>query len=107
MEKTNSESYSAIIDSPLGKLGIKCESQKVTQIEFLSAKSQTQEPTDPFTQKVIRELKQYFKNPNFHFSVAVNAVGTSYKQHVWQLLKNIPTGKTKSYGDVAFLLNSN
>ncbi|MGE3164310.1 MAG: methylated-DNA--[protein]-cysteine S-methyltransferase [Planctomycetota bacterium] len=48
-----------------------------------------------------QQLAEYFDGHRFAFDLALDARGTSFQQAVWTLLREIPYGETRSYGDLA------
>ena len=63
--QTNSLPYSAIIDSPIGKLGIKLQDNQLANIDFLSKQKALISPTTSLTKKIVKQLESYFNNPKF------------------------------------------
>ncbi|MBI9116060.1 methylated-DNA--[protein]-cysteine S-methyltransferase [Sanguibacter suaedae] len=47
------------------------------------------------------ELDEYFSGERQDFTVTVSAVGTPFRRRVWALLRAIPYGQTRTYGDLA------
>jgi AraC family transcriptional regulator of adaptative response/methylated-DNA-[protein]-cysteine methyltransferase len=47
------------------------------------------------------ELAEYFAGRRRTFTVPVSAPGTPFEESVWRALRDIPTGETRSYEDVA------
>ncbi|HUG99816.1 MAG TPA: methylated-DNA--[protein]-cysteine S-methyltransferase [Gammaproteobacteria bacterium] len=50
------------------------------------------------------ELALYFAGTLHCFNTPLQPAGTEFQQRVWQVLKSIPYGETRSYGDQARLL---
>ncbi len=48
-----------------------------------------------------RELREYFEGNRREFSVPLKPVGTPFQLRVWEALRAIPYGETRSYQDVA------
>ncbi|TFE00690.1 bifunctional transcriptional activator/DNA repair enzyme AdaA [Jeotgalibacillus salarius] len=48
-----------------------------------------------------RELDLYFKGELFKFNTPVRLLGTPFQMMVWDKLKKIPAGETRSYTDIA------
>jgi len=48
----------------------------------------------------IKELKAYLNGNLKIFTVKYNLIGTPFQKNVWNALKRIPYGKTRSYGDI-------
>jgi AraC family transcriptional regulator of adaptative response/methylated-DNA-[protein]-cysteine methyltransferase len=55
----------------------------------------------PLMQQVKNELDAYFDGSLRAFSVPLQAPGTVFQESVWDALRNIPYGETRSYGDIA------
>lgn len=51
--------------------------------------------------KVDNQLHQYFNGNRMQFDLPVNINGSEFPMSVWHTLKEIPYGKTVSYGDLA------
>jgi len=52
------------------------------------------------------ELASYFTGTLRSFSLPVSAPGTPFQARVWQALRIIPYGTTKSYGEIARMIGS-
>lgn len=48
-----------------------------------------------------RELEAYFAGQRFLFSISLAPQGTSFQLRVWESLRSIPYGTTRSYGEIA------
>ena len=53
---------------------------------------------------VASELDAYFSGQLYQFSIPLDLRGTSFQRQVWELLRGIPHGETRSYGQVAYAL---
>ena len=47
------------------------------------------------------ELHDYFDGKLDSFSLPLNPAGTAYRRRVWQALRDIPYGATRSYAEIA------
>ena len=59
---------------------------------------------NPHLVQVEREIEQYFQGKRKKFSVPLHTPGTEFQQSVWQGLKKIPYGQTRSYKEQAINL---
>ncbi|WP_111767262.1 methylated-DNA--[protein]-cysteine S-methyltransferase [Nakamurella deserti] len=48
-----------------------------------------------------RQLAEYFAGDRTVFDLTLAPAGPPFRQRVWALLRNIPYGSTRSYGDLA------
>ncbi|NLX63372.1 MAG: methylated-DNA--[protein]-cysteine S-methyltransferase [Clostridiaceae bacterium] len=51
--------------------------------------------------KASRQIDEYLKGDRKIFDLPIFAVGTPFQQMVWEALKTIPYGETRSYKDIA------
>lgn len=56
--------------------------------------------------EIIRQLDCYVQNPKYKFKLPLNYNGSSHQQKVWQLMLEIESGETLSYGLAAKMLGS-
>lgn len=98
--------YQAQLASPCGTIGIRCEHEVLTGIDFLIQRRRSILPRDAFTREVSAQLAAYFKDAGFRFSLPIQPTGTEHQQKVWQILQHIPRGQTLSYGEIAREISS-
>lgn len=48
-----------------------------------------------------RQLTEYFAGKRREFDLPLDAHGTPFQKRVWNALRRIPYGETRSYGDIA------
>ena len=51
--------------------------------------------------KCIQQLREFFAGERKEFDLPLLMEGTEFQRKVWDALKTIPYGETRSYGDVA------
>ncbi len=52
-------------------------------------------------QEAARQLMEYFDGRRKEFSICLNPKGTDFQKRVWDALKTIPYGETRSYKQIA------
>lgn len=90
-------------ESPLGLIEIRSESERVVAVTFVTERI-SEERTDATTNECQRQLDEYFYSGRKFFDVPLKPAGTPFQQAVWQVLMEIPYGKTISYQRLAILL---
>ncbi|MBX9705348.1 MAG: methylated-DNA--[protein]-cysteine S-methyltransferase [Gammaproteobacteria bacterium] len=95
-----------VIKFPFGKLGYSVENDYLTELQFVAADTELATPTTAISKNIAKQLQQYFADPTFKFDLPLQTTGTEFQQRVWQALREIPVGKTKSYGELAAELKS-
>jgi methylated-DNA-[protein]-cysteine S-methyltransferase len=56
---------------------------------------------DALGRRVAAELREYFAGERRDFSLPLDLPGTAFQRGVWEALRAIPFGETRSYGDLA------
>jgi len=59
-----------------------------------------------FNRKAIEELEAYSRGDRQTFTVPLDLRGSPFQVRVWQALRGIPFGETRSYADIARALGS-
>ncbi len=95
--------YRKIVDSPIGKIELIEENDKIIEINILKnikTNSIRQENTELLT-KTEKQLKEYFKGKRIEFTIPLNPKGTNFMKKVWNELINIPYGEVRTYKEIA------
>lgn len=58
-------------------------------------------PDDPYLFETFKQLNEYFAGSRKKFDLPVDIEGTEFQKKVWNEVKKIPYGKTKSYKSIA------
>lgn len=94
------ELYTSYLDSPLGFIKITCSENAVHTIAFKDSAAEIANP-NPLTQTVEQQLVEYFSGKRKTFDFLFQQQGTLFQTKVWELLNQIPYGKTLSYKDLS------
>lgn len=95
-----------VIDSPIRPLtlvandGVLCELHMHAPSPDDRTQNYGQRSSLGFEQ-AIEELDEYFAGRRTHFDLELAPEGNPFQLKVWEQLKLIPFGKTKSYGEIA------
>ncbi|MBK1719557.1 methylated-DNA--[protein]-cysteine S-methyltransferase [Thiocystis violacea] len=109
----------ALIDSPIGSIALHWRGEVLTGVEIDPAISgqpapdagsvmnrQEEEAAGPPPSWITRPLSDYFERAAFTFDLPLELEGTPFQQRVWAVLRAIPAGRTRTYGEVAEELGS-
>ena len=96
------------LESPVGILRISCTDTHVASIKFIEkSEEQLTVPGNELSVQTTLQLQEYFSGNRRVFSLPLEQSGSAFQEKVWQLLQQIPFGKTisyttlsKQYGDV-------
>lgn len=93
--------YKAIIQTPVGKLGISIVDHLLNRLDFLTDDKLLIDPNGETLNHIASQLYQYFQCPSFQINIPYQLQGTSFQKTVWQTLSQLPIQKTVSYGTLA------
>jgi methylated-DNA-[protein]-cysteine S-methyltransferase len=92
------KTYTALYTSPLGQLKIECSEEHVMAVVFVNdVDAVSQEDEHPLLGYCKEQLQEYFSGSRKTFHLPLQQTGTIFQQKVWELLVQIPFGKTISY----------
>ena len=96
-----------LIETPIGWLGLHWRGDVLTGID-LDPPPDDHEPQSGCEppRAITRQLDAYFRAPETHFDLPLELTGTAFQQRVWALLRTIPVGQTRTYGEIARELGS-
>jgi len=91
------------IDSPVGRLTVVAGGDAITAVHW--GDSRRYEPT-PLLAEARRQLEAYFAGQLTAFNLPLRPAGSPFDQRVWAAMRQIPHGKTSSYGELAHAVDS-
>ena len=97
--------YQAMIPAPGFALGIRCNDDEITAIDYLEPCAEIA-PKSPLAKEAVRQLRAWLKDPGVEFGLPLAPAGTHFQRRVWAQIAAIPAGRTMSYGEVATAIHS-
>lgn len=100
--------YTSTYQSPLGEILLACDEVGLTGLWFegekfyalgLDKERETREM--PVFTKAKRWLDIYFSGREPDFMPSLHMIGSSFQLSVWEILRQIPYGRTTTYGKIA------
>lgn len=86
-----------IIKSPLGFTKINGNEAGITSVTVLNSEEKKTDIIPIELEDCVIQLNEYFEGSRQQFDLKLNPQGTSFQKKVWEALKAIPYGKTRSY----------
>lgn len=86
--------------TPLGHLTVFAEDGAVVALDF-GRGAPTDDPPDPAAIRARDQLNAYFNGTLRDFDLPLRPAGSPFEQTVWQAMRRIPHGETRTYGDLA------
>ncbi len=118
--KTKNFIYLQRFSTPLGPMYVACTEQGICLLEFTDRRMLESEFADlqkrlqaqiivsnhNHIRQCLIEIDQYFEGTRTQFEVALDTPGTAFQNTVWEALRKIPLGQTRSYQDLALFINN-
>lgn len=96
------ESYQLYFVSPLGLLKISCTEEHLTSVGFADEGEAPETVREnELCLRTVHQLNEYFAGRRRVFDLPIRQSGSPFQARVWQLLHEIPFGKTVSYTTLA------
>ena len=94
------------LESPIGHLTVVSDDGVLVRLRMDSSPpaldpAEVGERDDGAGAPAVRQLEEYFAGERTAFDLPLRPHGDEFKQQVWALLREIPYGETRSYGDIA------
>lgn len=87
--------------SPIGVLELCAWEGALTAVRLQQGDAAPTPPHSALLQTACAQLTEYFAGQRQAFTLPLQATGTPFQQQVWQELRRIPYGETRSYADIA------
>ena len=99
------------VPTEVGLLTIKGNEFFVTSAAFGSSQFDSSHPVKvkgncALKVKVQQQVESYLSGTSMQFDLPVMTQGSQFQQKVWSALEDIPSGQTRTYGEIAKLLGS-
>ena len=98
--------FDALYRTPFAVLGISTEDGTVSGVDYLPLDTGVREARNALAGEVIRQVEHYLADPAFRFELPLKIAGTDFRKRVWDVMCEIPPGRTLTYGEVAQRLGS-
>lgn len=85
-------------NSPIGPLAIAEEDGLIVSLDW-GWPAQNEET--PLLLRACQQLEEYFDGKRPEFDLPLSPTGTAFQRRVWEALRGIPYGRTRTYGDLA------
>lgn len=92
-----------IYETKIGKVWICASERGITQIALGGEKlERTRERVENgIVRQAAAELEEYLEGKRKIFTFPIDLIGTDFQKKVWEALRTIPYGETRSYGEIA------
>lgn len=96
-----------IVKTPIGKIAVSYESDFVTEVQQVADQTRPNKNKDPLALEIQKQFNAYFTKDLSEFNLPfLFKQGTDYQVKVWDQIRKISFGETKTYGDIAKKIKS-
>lgn len=103
--KSFDDGLDVLIPAPFGFVGVRCD-ERGEQLQFLLHALPLKVRPDPRAHAVALQVAAYLENPHFVWQPLSSKRGTPFQQRVWQAMREIPVGETRTYAQLALAVQS-
>lgn len=91
------------IDSPVGRLTVSATAEAVVSIAWTDA---SHGAPHALLLEACRQLSAYFERRLTYFDLPLEPAGSPFDKQVWEAMRHIPCGQTRTYGELAMEVGS-
>ena len=96
-------------NTKIGTIGIEENGTAITKVFFINEDVQediVEENETALLKDAIKQLNEYLDGKRSSFDLMLEPIGTEFQKKVWNALKEIPFGETRSYGEIAKIIGN-
>ncbi|MCH5343368.1 MAG: methylated-DNA--[protein]-cysteine S-methyltransferase [Acetatifactor sp.] len=104
--------YGQYVETKLGRLYIEEEDGVLVYLIGSSSGAKREDDADVIMEKtplldlVEEQLREFLSGTRTEFTIPIRMNGTDFQQRVWESLRQIPYGETRTYGQIAAAVGS-
>jgi methylated-DNA-[protein]-cysteine S-methyltransferase len=102
-----------LIESPIGRLKLVATDDGLAAVLWENERAhrvrlniEARDERHPVLVETERQLSEYFTGRRKTFTLTLDMAGTPFQRKVWDALRTIPFGETRSYGQIARQIGS-
>ncbi|EGV17351.1 methylated-DNA--[protein]-cysteine S-methyltransferase [Thiocapsa marina] len=95
-----------LIETPIGPIGIRWDGETLIGVDLDPPGAGVEMASETMPPAIGLQLAAYFEKGSTGFDLPVVLDGTDFQQRVWAELSRIPSGETRTYGEIARQLGS-
>jgi methylated-DNA-[protein]-cysteine S-methyltransferase len=93
--------YDVIVEFPKMKVAVATRGDRVVEIRFLPPAAAAKPPANVLAGQAAQQLERYRDDPDASFDLPLQIEGSPLQRGVWDAMRAIPRGRTRTYGDLA------
>jgi len=93
--------YDVVVAFPKMKVAVATRGEQVAEIRYLPPAAAALAPQNALAERAARQLERYRDDPDAPFDLPLAIEGTPFQRSVWDAMRAIPRGRTRTYGELA------
>ena len=101
--------YIFYYNTKIGRIGMEENGVAITRLDFINKDAQEEiieKQETVLLKEAIKQLNEYLDGKRTLFDLPLEPKGTEFQKQVWNALKEIPFGETRSYGEIAKIIGN-
>ncbi len=94
------------LSTPFGSIRVRASDNEILEVTFSKETARDNFPEDSIVSNLFKQKKTTFSDPKTIIYIDYRASGTSFRERVWHEISLIPSGSTRTYGQIANKLGS-
>lgn len=95
-----------IYPTPMGRITLASNGEAITHLMFGAVELEGIQTPTALMNEAANQVQEYLAGKRKAFELPLEPAGTEFQQRVWQALKTIPYGETRTYQDVARMIGN-
>jgi len=101
MKSCSDPIYDVIVAFPKMKVAVKTRGGRVSEIRYLPPSVHSKDSSNALAERAAGQLERYRQDPDAPFDLPLLIEGTAFQRRLWEVLCEIPRGRTLTYGELA------
>jgi methylated-DNA-[protein]-cysteine S-methyltransferase len=93
--------FDVVLRMPFGGLAARLEGGRISEMLYVPASIRPQPARSALARELARQVRAYLEDPGFSFDLPLAERGSDFQRAVWKAIVGIPSGTTRTYGDIA------
>ena len=98
--------FDAVVPLPCAAVGIRLRGGSISEICFLPTDTPLRRATNAVAVCASEQVLAYVEDPARPIDLPLTVEGSEFQRRVWEAICQIPSGATRTYGDIAAELGS-
>jgi methylated-DNA-[protein]-cysteine S-methyltransferase len=93
--------FDVVVEFPRMNIAVVTRDGRVCEIRYLPPSAALVSPKNALAEEAAHQLERYRDDPAARFDLPLLIEGTPFQRTLWNALREIPRGKTLTYGELA------